>query len=85
MKEQILQIAFALEQGRIDELTAQKEFLCLFGVIARLKAIKPFDINNYIVGAYEIDSEREEVDDGTYIDADEINKLLNDIEKGNAL
>ena len=32
MKEQILQIAFSLEKGRIDEKTAQTELLNLFSV-----------------------------------------------------
>lgn len=59
----------------------ETEQCTLHSVIARLKAIPRFDINNYIVGAYETGSEREESDDGAYIDAIELYKIISDIEK----
>lgn len=38
MKNQILQIAYSLEKGKITEEEAKSEFLSLFGVVKRFKA-----------------------------------------------
>ena len=38
MKEQMLQIAYSLEKGKITEEEAKSEFLGLFGVVDMLKA-----------------------------------------------
>ena len=44
-------------------------------VISRLQKLKRFDLANYRDGEYGIDTEREENDNGDYIDAYEINFL----------
>lgn len=51
-------------------------------VISRLKKIQRFDLANYRDGAYGIETEREENDNGDYIDAYDIDLLIKDLTNG---
>jgi len=51
-------------------------------VISRLQKLQRFDLANYRDGEYGIDTEREENDNGDYIDAYEIDLLIKDLTNG---
>lgn len=51
-------------------------------VISRLKKIQRFDLANYRDGEYGIETEREENDNGDYIDAYDIDLLIKDLTNG---
>lgn len=51
-------------------------------VISRLQKLQRFDLANYRDGEYGIDTEREENDNGNYIDAYEIDLLIKDLTNG---
>jgi len=50
--------------------------------ISRLKKLQRFDLANYRDGEYGIDTEREENDNGDYIDSYEIDVLIKDLTNG---
>tara|TARA_R110002051_G_C8543795_1_gene471590 strand:+ start:487 stop:696 length:210 start_codon:yes stop_codon:yes gene_type:complete len=51
-------------------------------VISRLQKLQRFDLANYRDGEYGIDTEREENDNGDYIDAYEIDLLIKELTNG---
>ena len=68
-----------MEQNK--ELSTDKQ--CdIHGVISRLQRLKRFDLANYRNGEYGIDTEREENDNGDYIDAYEIDVLIKELTNG---
>ena len=48
-------------------------------IISRLQKIQRFDLVNYREGEYGIDTEREENDNGNYIDAYDIDALIKEL------
>ncbi len=51
-------------------------------IISRLKKIQRFDLCNYIMNEFVVETEREENDNGDYIDAYEIDVLIKDLTNG---
>ena len=51
-------------------------------VISRLKKIQRFDLCNYIMNEFAVETEREKNDNGDYIDAYEIDVLIKDLTNG---
>ena len=60
----------------------QGQKLPIHSVISRLKKLQRFDLVNYREGEYGIDTEREENDNGDYIDAYKIDVLIKDLTNG---
>ena len=51
-------------------------------IITRLQKLQRFDLDNYREGEYDIETEREEKEDGEYVDAYEIDRLIKDLTNG---
>jgi hypothetical protein len=68
----------------LAEMVVVNENDLLHSVIVRLKAIPRFDLSNYIVSQFAIETDREDTPSGDYVDSDEVSRLINDIES-NAL
>ncbi|MEM0173596.1 MAG: hypothetical protein QXI16_03715 [Sulfolobaceae archaeon] len=67
-----------------DELKLQEQQCNIANhvVINRLQKLQRFDLANYRNGEYGIDTEREENDNGDYIDAYEIGLLIKELTNG---
>ena len=75
---------YQITPKELDEINRQyhAEQLRLHVVISRLQKLQRFDLANYRDGEYGIDTEREENDNGNYIDAYEIDLLIKDLTNG---
>lgn len=67
---------------KLDSKKAETKQCDIHVVISRLQKIQRFDLANYRDGEYGIDTEREENDNGDYIDAYEIDLLIKDLTNG---
>jgi hypothetical protein len=67
------------EEGRKEAESKQCD---IHVVISRLQKLQRFDLANYREGEFGIDTEREENDNGDYIDAYEIDLLIKDLTNG---
>ena len=61
---------------------SEKQQCDIHVVISRLQKLQRFDLVNYRDGEYGIDTEREENDNGDYIDAYEIDLLIKELTNG---
>jgi hypothetical protein len=65
-----------------QELNETSENLNIFDVISRLMAIPRFNLSTYRIGDFETETERENDEQGDYIDAYEIDALIRELTNG---
>jgi hypothetical protein len=65
-----------------ENLNTPKQPLLISDVISRLRDIPRFNLSTYRIGDFETETERENDEQGEYIDAYEIEALIRELKNG---